>query len=485
MTIAEWPVYYKDSLIVGDQNSNVGVATLWTPREMFSSKLKKKNFKIIGQLYSVDGVNPLLRNVLANPTIDTIIICGQDKIRSADALTMLKKNGITKSREVIGKEQVKIDKEITRAAVESFCQNVQIVDMRNELNFVKIQREIDKYYKPIKPWAKPQIFPEPDIKTTRYPSEGSVYTYRGKTVAETWLRMLHGILRFGEKKKSAHTSGFQRELLNVAAVVTQECPSNIDWAEFFQFTKDHFEKYKLQIMTAKDEPTLSYTYGKRLRNHEGVDQVQSIIKKIQEQHWSRRAVGILWNVAMDDGSKHPPCLNLVHALVKDDLLYLTAYLRSNDIFRAWPENALALRTMQKEIADAVGVEMGFLTTISGSAHIYEDNFQKAHDILQQYYPKCPCQQDQRGNYVITVVRDKYIQVIHLNPSGRKIDKITGRTAMEIFNKISFNEGLSVFSHACDLGAELQKAEIAFSLGIEYTQDRPLDFTSIKKADKEG
>jgi len=45
--------------------------------------------------------------------------------------------------------------------------------------------------------------------------------------------------------------------------------------------------------------------------------------------------------------------------------------------------------------------------------------------------------------------------------------------MDLMNQIASNEGTSVFIHAMDLGAELQKAEIALKLGLQYTQDRPL------------
>lgn len=479
MSDASWPVYFAENLILGNEKSSVGVATLWTPKEAFSKKLKPESYRLIGQLYSNDGINPMIRNVMANPTIRTVVLCGQDKIGSADSLSKLLENGINEKGEVIGKEESKIEKEIPREAVELFRSHVKLIDMRGVLNAEEIQAAIDACEQNVEPWAEPQLFPEPEISADWFPSEDSQYTYRAKTVADVWPKILQGIMRFGEEKMT-HYSTKQKELYNVTAVITDEDPENIAWAPYFNFTKEHFEGYKPQVMTAEPVPSLAYTYGIRLRDHNGVNQIESIINKLKAEAHSRRAVAVLWNVATDDQSEHPPCLTVVEAAIKYDKLFMTCYLRSNDMYRGWPENTLAFRTMQKEVADAVGLPMGPLTTISTSAHVYEENFAQIQDLITEYYPKLPCEQDPRGNYVIKVVAkdpaDKHIEVIHMTPQGRKVGLYKGKKAMAIFNDIANNGGISVFVHALDLGAELQKAEIALEQGMEYTQDRPLPFT---------
>ncbi len=477
MSNQEWPIYYAENLVVGDDSSSVGVATLWTPKELFEKKLTAGTYRIIGQLYSNDGINPLLRNVLASPTIRTIILCGQDRIGSADALSCLVENGINHKGEVIGKEEARVEQEIPREAVERFRKNVRLIDKRGVMNPAEIQPLIDSCAQDATPWAEPELFPEPDLSTERFPSEGASYTYRGKTVAEVWPKILHGLLRFGEEKKANHGT-MQRELLDISAVVTEECPENIKLPEYMPFTLEHFEKYKPQVMSSEPLESLSYTYGMRLRDFNGINQVTAIIEKLKNKPWTRQAVAVLWDVEKDVNSEHPPCLNIISALVKDDQLVMTAFFRSNDMFRAWPENALALRCMQQEIADAVGIKMGPLTTISASAHIYEENIPAAREVLKTAYPKLPCEQDRRGNYLIKVVGEE-IEITHLSPTGRKLDTFTGKTAMELMNQIASNEGTSVFIHAMDLGAELQKAEIAIRLGIQYTQDRPLPYKEIK------
>lgn len=483
MASNEWPLYFRENLVLGSMSAGVGVATLWTPKDAFVKKLDKESYTVIGQLYSNDGINPMIRNVLANPIIRTIVLCGQDRIGSADSLAMLLKNGVNERHEVIGKEEALVESEIPLEAIELFRKHVELVDLRGELKAEKVQDAIQSADNNATPWADPQTFPEAKVEAEWYPSEESVYTYRGKTVAEVFPKILHGVMRFGEEKESHHTDGTQRELLNVTAVITDECPERIEFVDYFPFDKEHFDKYLPQIMTAKEMESLSYTYGIRLRDHGGVNQIESIIQKLKEEPFSRRAVGVLWNVETDDQASHPPCLNLIHATVKYEKLYLTAYLRSNDMYRAWPENALAFRTMQKEIADALDLEMGALTTVSGSAHIYEESYVRVKKIIDEHYPALPCEHDPRGNFVICTTTEGIIEVVHQSPQGRKLGAYSGKTAIEIFERIAADQGISVHIHAFDLGAELQKAEIALKLGIPYTQDRPLPYDQIKPGKK--
>ncbi len=92
---------------------------------------------------------------------------------------------------------------------------------------------------------------------------------------------------------------------------------------------------------------------------------------------SRRAIAFTWDVVDDINAKSAPCLDLVNAIVQDNKLFLTCYIRSNDMYRAWPQNAFGLRQIQKIIADGVGIKMGKLCIVSNSAHIYERDFLKS------------------------------------------------------------------------------------------------------------
>lgn len=139
------------------------------------------------------------------------------------------------------------------------------------------------------------------------------------------------------------------------------------------------------------------------------------------------------------------------------------------MFGAWPRNVYALRKLQKMISEKIGIEMGSITTFSCSAHIYKNNWEKTKEIIQKNPIKVDKIGDPRGNFRITVGDDK-IKVAHLTPVGKRIDKIEGKTAEEICEKMVKEFRINDQFHAFYLGMELQKAENALKNGLDYIQE---------------
>src|SRR3972149_212163 len=70
----KWPILYENILRVGDPDQSVGVVTLWTERDVIKDSLEKKDYAAIGNLYSPAGINHMMRNILANPSIRHLIM---------------------------------------------------------------------------------------------------------------------------------------------------------------------------------------------------------------------------------------------------------------------------------------------------------------------------------------------------------------------------------------------------------------------------
>lgn len=120
-----------------------------------------------------------------------------------------------------------------------------------------------------------------------------------------------------------------------------------------------------QILGSENRTGFSYTYGERL-----VPRLPSLIEKLKAQPESRRAVISLW-ADSDYDIQHPPCWMVLDFLIRGDILHLTAFIRSNDMKQAWPQNMYGLAKLLEYVASGAGVEPGSITTISASAHIYE------------------------------------------------------------------------------------------------------------------
>jgi len=51
----DWPILYKQVLHVKDPKNPVGVAIMWTERQVVADMLKDENYCAIGNLYSSAG----------------------------------------------------------------------------------------------------------------------------------------------------------------------------------------------------------------------------------------------------------------------------------------------------------------------------------------------------------------------------------------------------------------------------------------------
>ncbi|HLC89065.1 MAG TPA: thymidylate synthase, partial [Candidatus Nanoarchaeia archaeon] len=250
---------------------------------------------------------------------------------------------------------------------------------------------------------------------------------------------------------------------------------------YFQFTKEHLQEYLPRVLTNQKVEGVKYTYGNRLRNWRGIDQIESLIKRLKESLHTRRAVAVTWDVEKDHCDSEAPCLDLIQCLVQNNVLYLTAFFRSNDMFAAWPENALALRKLQGLISAELGTVLGSLTTLSGSAHVYQGSWSKAADILSKNKIKIEQLNDPRGNFVIYLSHNQ-ITVEHQSPEGKVLEKITGKTAQELSCQLVQKQKISDYYHALYLGRELQKAELALQNNLNYEQEQSL---MQEKAQKKG
>lgn len=321
--------------------------------------------------------------------------------------------------------------------------------------------------------SKRLIFEKQEPKTKIFPAESSVFEARSEKVAEVWLKILDIILRFGRISTTQYADD-QQEVYNLVAVVTNEDPKDFCLPEYLLFTKEQLEKYIPTVTTAFRDQDSAYNYGDRIFSYFGRNQVEDIVEKLIDQPYTRSAIICLWDSEHDNLVKDCPCINHIEAKIIENRLYLTTVIRSNDMFEGWPENAFALKVLQNLILKKLkkkgkdkfkNLTLGDLVTVSQSAHLYGDCWDSARRVIEKNYTTVvghPCfQQDPRGNFVISLLSDEdEVQVEHIAPNGESLQIYKGRTAQELFNKLSKNQAVSLLSHAFYLGAELEKAEIA-------------------------
>ena len=489
----KWPAYKDKMLVAGNQNSQVAICTLWTKKELVVEKLDMNKVSVIGNLYSPKkGISFLIRNILANPKIRYLIVCGLDRSNSGQVLVDLIKNGFEKIEDkdnsrtywqVISDVENRIDIEIEKEALATFCKCIEVMDMRKEKDFEKIQNVIGNLNQNLPPFIPdPLLFPDPPKEEVNiFPAESSAHVIRGERIAEVWLKILDHILKFGITDQTAYQNQ-QKEIIDIISVISDEDPDNLYIPEWLPNNREHLKNYLPTILTGNCPTGTSYTYGSRMRDHFDVDQVQNVIDELKQEKYSRRATISLLDPKIDAKSKNPPCLNHCWFRIQQNRLYLVSTIRSNDMFEAWPENAFGLRMLQnlvwKELLGTyVEIKLGNLEIHSLSAHIYDDSWEDARQIVKKYYnqlvPYPRNIRDPRGNFIIKIENNEIV-VEHYSPDEVLLNIYKNKKSMSIYSELSRNEAISLISHALYIGTELQKAEVAIKLGIEYKQDQELN-----------
>ncbi len=481
----KWPILYENILRVGDPDQSVGVVTLWTERDVIKDSLEKKDFAAVGNLYSPAGINHMMRNIFANPHIKHLIMWGADMSGSAASLRNFFEKGIDDNYKIIDAAG-EIEKEIPRQAVEEFRKQVELIDMRGKPKEDVVAKV--KTFKKEKPFREQaEVFPAAEKLVKTWPSEQVSFRVEAATVAQTWLKVLNKITKYGRVKSTRYaTTNELKELLNLNAVVTDEDPENEYFPEYLAFTPQELKAYYPEWLTARRIPGMAYNYGDRMRNMDGINQIEEIKKLLQTRPDSKKMIASLYNVKVDWGAANTgdtPCITQVICGVQDKKLFMTVHVRSQDMFHGWPRNMFAARKMQKEIADSAGYPMGKLSMITHSAHMYSDDWKTAEQIVEDWYIKeahhkmgYRFDEDPRGNWLIEIDREakQIVAKLMMPDMSAQLAIFHGRTAEEVAYQIGDWELITMTSHAQIIGIELAKAQMAMEQGLIYRQDRPLD-----------
>ena len=485
------PQHKPNQLICG--TGQTAIATGWTVKEAIAKHLQPEEYAAIGQLYSpTRGISFLIRNLLANPHVRFLVVINATKedrnAGGCECLLDFFRRGFTggisdagKHCWVINSEVTGyIDGEISPVALKRLRQSIEVREARVIPDAIAQVRAIAKLPKR-EPWGEPLDFPVIESTPTVLPGTRYGHRIEGKTIAEAWVKIVHRIKTTGTIRPTGYDGQWQ-ELIDLMAIVTDE-PEDFYFPDpnYLPCDRNFINQYSSQFLNdAPYQEGVNYTYGQRLRSWFGRDQIEQVIQKLISEIDAASAVMSLWDVK-DHEKGGSPCLNHVWVRVVEGELSLTATFRSNDMFSAWPANAMGLRALQQHIRDQMQARSGHnlclgpLITISQSAHIYSDCWESADRLIQQQYVKI-CRQinyrDPVGNFLIEVADDKIIVVLQTTPgNGEVVAKYSGKNPLLLLREICSAVPTIHLAHAGYLGMELQKAYNSIKTGKVYAQDK--------------
>lgn len=494
-----WPQVHSGHITVGNPESNIAIATLWTRRDRVVGELDPDAYAIAGQLYSRDGVSLALRNLLSNPNVRHLVVGGEDLENTGAALVNLWQKGMDNNRNIRGVDKAIIHQEIPVSAIDRLRENVSLHDLRDlkHEQMVRKVRELVVNLPKLLAWGEQEFYPLPPVNMKeRMPSEPGAHLVRGKKVGETWLKIQQAVMRYGEDGSTCYQNN-ARDLSNLVVVVTGEDPEHPEVPDYLEFTVDGVRKYMDEFLNPVCPPGINYTYGERLfafGSHK-INQAEIMVDKLQRDPNDRGVVAVLYDPYHDNqldvekpmSGFRNPCIVYLQAAIKESKLELAAFFRSNDMFAAWPENAFGLLGFQKWMADRLEkYPLGPLTTCSMRAHIYEEPWSRVNNVLEGYRTRAlGFEEDPRGSFIIDVdQKTGKIALTHCAPDGHQLeepvefDGTASQAALRIGSDLLRADSISQVSHALYLGRESAMAELAAKLGLPYKQSEHHDL--IKK-----
>ena len=483
------PLHKPNQLIYG--TGQTAVVTGWTVKGAIAKKLQPHEYGVIGQLYSpTRGISLLIRNLLANPHVRFLVVLNATKedqnAGGCKCLLDFFRNGFEEGSSDTGRRcwvicspiPGYIDFEIDADALQQLRQAVECQEAHSIAEAVS-QVKSFALRDTVEPWGSPLEFPMSTVVPTVLPGPRYGHRIEGRTIAETWVKIIHRIKTTGTIRPTGYDGQWQ-ELIDLMAVVTDE-PDGFYFPEpnYLPCDRAFIGEYISQILDdAPYREGLKYTYGQRLRSWFGRDQIEQVIQKLIGEIDAASAVMTLWDVK-DHDKGGSPCLNHIWLRVVDNELSLTATLRSNDMFAAWPANAMGLRALQRHIRDAIAtrseynLRMGPLITLSQSAHIYDDTWENADKLIQQQYSAI-CRgrdfYDPSGNFLIEIEGDKIVVRQTTPGSGEIVGCYSGKDPLRLVREICTTSPAINPEHAGYLGMELQKAAECLKTGKPYNQD---------------
>lgn len=201
---------------------------------------------------------------------------------------------------------------------------------------------------------------------------------KANTIGEAWIKSCDYIMKKGKNMKDGDKN--LKEIIHL--FVTVKKPSQSDAIVDKLGDKEMIKWMLSNFLEQKRVPELknALSYGTRLFNYNGKNQVEWVINKLRKKPETKAAT---ISMLMSDDEDYIPCVSLIDFKLRKGKLNITAMCRAIDFGKKVYANLLALNKIQEIVAEKIGVKCGELVMYNVSAHIYEENFSEVNKIIKQ------------------------------------------------------------------------------------------------------
>lgn len=127
-----------------------------------------------------------------------------------------------------------------------------------------------------------------------------------------------------------------------------------------------------------DGETVNSNYGYCLMDKFGFNQIEQALVQLQDNPSSRQVVLHIKEARnlIDNPTKDLNCTVCLQLFIREGKLYMTTYMRSNDLWLGFPYDVFQFTCLQILLAMQLHVDVGTYTHVAGSLHLYERDYIK-------------------------------------------------------------------------------------------------------------
>jgi thymidylate synthase len=483
-------LYFGDKLTVINPRGTIGVVTLWSKVDYVIERFKQagvdldsetSDIAVFGNLYG-NGLREMLRNLLYNPQIQTLLICGHDRSGSFRELRNFFDFGLEAMESslvsyqspepglMVAPARIRQTKRIIDDQVrpEQFQRPPEMVELRDPQH-IEAMEGIKTFFAswrpPVPPLASRQKVPLPEVAVQYFPSNPRGHVVVRETILEAWQEVLYLLSRFGRRVTSK--KGDRLELQHVKVVVETPRFEDEERLRAAYLDPERLRRYQEDILRGEMRPDETYNYGHRLRSYFGLDTLAACADRLRADPEDRKSYVALWDTARDLTVKEGrPCLVSLFFRRFEGKLTLSATFRTHNAMDAYPMNLYGLLALQAWVAARAGLTPGALVVVSHSLGLDPRELDRAMLIIGKRPFKVNL--DPMGYFRVTL-DGKEILVEH-RFEDVTLKEYRGKRAVSLQHQIARDVALSDLNHAIYLGRQLAKAEMALKDGREFVQD---------------
>jgi hypothetical protein len=268
--------------------------------------------------------------------------------------------------------------ELDAESVDALRSSIEILDMRGK-PLAEVASGILEL--PARPRERqPRLLGNPIVPNRKvFLSRKTTFPIFSSDIGDSWLQLLNLVLKIGTEKQTADGERMA-EALN--AVVTIETPvledgeqEKQEFPDFLDFNRDDFDRSSFPFL------------AERFQNWGNIDQVEAVCDRLKKSPDTRTGTVIF--LEPNDMAAAKPTANLISATfnVVDQKIFGSFVLRSTDIYNDWPLEAMMLADLQHQIATRLELEVGSLTFVIHSAHLYDRDWDRSLRVLKESFKR--------------------------------------------------------------------------------------------------